>query len=89
MPGVRTSIGLWTRLQLHREFTADCSGKNLFDVTISFGATNCALAGQTLKGAAIFITSADGTQKGLLVPVTHSDNTAETFYAGWTIMPAT
>lgn len=45
------------------------SGKNVFDATVTFGASPCSLAGQTATGVAVFSATTTGT-KQLIVAVT-------------------
>jgi len=47
------------------------SGKNVFNATVTFGASPCALAGQTATGVAVYSATTAGT-KQLIVAVTDS-----------------
>jgi len=59
--------------------TPRASGKNVFDVSITFGAAPCVLPSQTVTGIALdYITTGNQTQ--LLVSVVNSAKTAGTMF---------
>jgi len=68
-------------------FTPSASGKNFFDVTLTFGEL-CGPAGQTLTGAGIVKLSTDGKSKVLFSAVSNSTNTANTILIGSTPPPS-
>ena len=56
------------------------SGKNVFDVSVTFGAAPCALPGQTATGIAITYAVAGTAQKQLLVAVQSSTKANGTMF---------
>jgi hypothetical protein len=59
----------------------DGSGKNFFDVTLTFSGAPCIAAGQTVSGFAIDLAS-NGTAPHLIVVVKNADNTYATAFVG-------
>lgn len=59
----------------------DGSGKNFYDVTLTFGASPCVAAGQTATGVGVVETLSDGTLQ-LLAGLSNSGNTLATVYVG-------
>jgi hypothetical protein len=54
--------------------TADSSGKNFYDVSLTFGASPCAFPNQTATGVAIYYLLSDGVTHQLLAGATFGSN---------------
>jgi hypothetical protein len=61
--------------------TADGSGKNFYDVSITFGSPPCALSDQTATGVAIYYLLPDGVTHQLLAGVTLGNSGGTAFFA--------
>jgi len=61
---------------------ADSSGKNFFDVSLTFGGAPCLIAGGTATGIAIDALLSDGTTHELLAGVTTGAKSAGTVFIG-------
>jgi hypothetical protein len=61
--------------------SADSSGKNFYDVSITFGASPCALPNQTATGVGVYYLLSDGVTHQLLAGVTMGTSSGTVFFA--------
>lgn len=61
--------------------SADASGKNFYDVSITFGASPCAFPNQTATGVGVYYLLSDGVTHELLAGVTYSTSAETVFFA--------
>jgi hypothetical protein len=60
---------------------ADSSGKNFYDVSITFGASPCAFPNQTATGVGVYYLLSDGVTHQLLAGVTLGNSEGTAFFA--------
>jgi hypothetical protein len=60
---------------------ADSSGKNFYDVSITFGSSPCAFPNQTATGVGVYYLLSDGVTHQLLAGVTLGDSEGTVFFA--------
>ena len=61
--------------------TADASGKNFYDVSITFGSSPCAFPNQTATGVGVYYLLSDGVTHQLLAGVTLGNAEGTVFFA--------
>lgn len=61
--------------------TADGSGKNFYDVSITFGSSPCAFPSQTATGVGVYYLLSDGVTHQLLAGVTLGNSVGTAFFA--------
>jgi len=61
--------------------SADASGKNFYDVSITFGASPCAFPNQTATGVGVYYLLSDGVTHQLLAGVTVGNSQGTVFFA--------
>ena len=61
--------------------TADSSGKNFYDVSLTFGASPCAFPNQTASGVGVYYLLSNGVTHQLLAGVTLGTSEGTVFFA--------
>ena len=61
--------------------SADSSGKDFYDVSITFGASPCALPNQTATGVGVYYLLSDNVTHQLLAGVTVGNSNGTVFFA--------
>jgi hypothetical protein len=60
---------------------ADTSGKNFYDVSLTFGASPCLFPNQTATGVGVYYLLSDGVTHQLLAGVTYGNSAGTVFFA--------